>query len=1368
MSEAPEIREEERLNEALAAYYESVEAGRPLDRAELLARYPDLADGLASFFAAKDSFERQAAPLLPASGATAAVAEVPARVRCVGDYEVLEELARGGMGVVYRARQVSLGRLVALKMIRSGGLASEAELRRFQTEAAAAASLDHPNIVPIHEVGAHEGLPYFSMRLVEGHSLAQRLASGPAVPCEAARLVAAVARAVHHAHQRGVLHRDLKPANVLLDAEGQPHVTDFGLAKRAEGGAATESHAILGTAPYLSPEQAAGRGRDVTVATDVYGLGAILYECLTGRPPFQGETVLDVLHQVRECEPTRPRALNPRFDSDLETITLKCLEKGPGQRYGSAEEVAEDLERWLRGEPVRARPVGPLRRFGRWCRRKPVLAVLAGAVLVLVAGGTVGATAAALSLRELARREQGAREDADRRRRDAEGEQKKARKERDLKVAALKRAEDRRRDAEREKKEVEKERDAKAKLLVRSEGLRLTAHSSSALGTDPSLALLLAIEGAKRAPGQLANQALLAALERCHEERVASWESVLGPRRGGAEGFAFLPDGRHAITLGSIESLHVLDMTANRRARSWPVHPHSRTSAALSPTGRHVVTVGEGNWQPFLGDGSCFYTNRVARVWDVETGKVVSVLKGHTGRAVTAAFSPDGQRIVTASQDGTARVWSAATGKELLVLRSEGSLDSACFSPDGTRVLTVGARQTVTQQYRYLEAPGGGPVAIDPPHVAVSLAAGGSSGSGGGSGGPNADPALARVWDATTGKEVGALPRQTGAWLFALVNQGRWAVGGEFSADGQRVLLGFVGERAAAQLWEPAKRKTITFRSAEEGAGVPPSFSPRGDRVLYAAGKLAHVASPEEPDTPLVLRGHTDVIFTAAFSPDGGHVVTGAADRTVRVWSTRTGEQVACLRGHSATVTWARFRPDGRRVLSTTADGTLRSWHLAPPRPDVVRIEHPKRAESVVYSRDGRYLLSTGDGAAVRVWDGATGRPVSVLRGLRQVTNPLWRDHVLGQVLSASFSPDGERVLVLTNATKARVVSFTDRKVKEELPFAPARVFETATGKELLALPPGPSSLSCAVFSPDGKRVLVGDSAEMHTTTYYTAGGSSKDWSRHLGTAARIHDSTTGKVLVTLPAHPGGVVAADFSPDGRLVVTVCRDRANGDQRVRLWDSASGELVRALHGEERRHLRPWAPEGVVEQVIFSPDGKRLLTLHPRNGGGGGVWDVATGRKLSSFQGTVSFQAPRNQRPIAPLLPFSPDGARFVTAAPVQVVDLRTGKVLQTIRAAAFPTHSAAFSPDGKAIVTTHGDGNVCLWDVSTGKRLRLLAGHKDAVWHAAFRPDGKCLATASEDGTVRLWRLDLLAVAEARKPRELSAAERAHYEVPAGE
>jgi tRNA A-37 threonylcarbamoyl transferase component Bud32 len=403
------------LDALIADYVQQVEAGAVPDREALLLQHPDLAERLRAFFADYDRLDRQAGELRMSADpnrttdATTPAVELP-RVRYFGDYELLEVIARGGMGVVYKARQMTLNRLVALKMILKGELATPRDVARFRAEAEAAANLDHPHIVPIYEVGEHDGQQYYAMRYIEGTALTRRPRADAR---KEAGLIATVARAVHYAHQHGILHRDVKPSNILVDPADTPFVADFGLAKRVDADRSlTEAGALVGTPRYMAPEQAAGR-KDLTVAADVYSLGVVLYERLTGQTPFEGPTVPEILRQVQETEPPRPSSITPGLNRDLETICLKCLEKDAAKRYGSADALADDLERWLRGEPIEARPVGSLGRFTRWCRRKPVVAGLAGAVAASLLAGTVISTYFAIEANDRANAERAVRQRAE-------------------------------------------------------------------------------------------------------------------------------------------------------------------------------------------------------------------------------------------------------------------------------------------------------------------------------------------------------------------------------------------------------------------------------------------------------------------------------------------------------------------------------------------------------------------------------------------------------------------------------------------------------------------------------------------------------------------------------------------------------------------------------------------------------------------------------------------------------------------------------------------------------------------------------------------------------------------------------------------
>ncbi len=395
---------EQLLDDVVAAYLDAVENEGRQDAQRWLDRHPELADDLREFFADEDRFGSLMAPLREAvlSSKSLTVGHGSATPRdgtrlngpltpaSLGEYEILEEIARGGMGVVFKARQRRLQRQVALKMILAGDLATPDAVQRFRFEAETVAGLDHPHIVPIYDIGEDQNRHYFAMKLIDGSSLTRHIQRLRDDPEAAARLLATVARAVDYAHRRGLLHRDLKPANILLDEHGRPHVTDFGLAKWVNRASPnpTETGIAVGTPSYMAPEQAAGPHKDLTVAADVYSLGAILYELLTGRPPFKEATPLLTLRAALDTEPPPPRALNPRVPADLEIIALKCLEKDPARRYASAAALADDLERYLNVEPILARPVRTPERFWRWCRRKPIVAALAAALLLsLLAGG---------------------------------------------------------------------------------------------------------------------------------------------------------------------------------------------------------------------------------------------------------------------------------------------------------------------------------------------------------------------------------------------------------------------------------------------------------------------------------------------------------------------------------------------------------------------------------------------------------------------------------------------------------------------------------------------------------------------------------------------------------------------------------------------------------------------------------------------------------------------------------------------------------------------------------------------------------------------------------------------------------------------
>jgi serine/threonine-protein kinase len=368
-----DVPEDPRFADLLDDYLRQVQAGSPPDREAFGRQHPEIVPYLDCLDGLERVFPNFAQDTIAAPAASEALPGTVARE--FGSYELLGEIGRGGMGVVYKARQKGLERLVAVKMILASHVASPEYVHRFQEEARAAARLRHPHIVQVHDVGQVHGQHFFTMEYVEGTSLAERIRQGLVAPEEAVRLLAKVARAVEHLHAHDIVHRDLKPSNILIDAAGEPYVTDFGLAKVfTPGSEMTTTGAVLGTPSYMSPEQAAGQPSQVGPASDIYSLGAVLYELLTGRPPFRDENPVETLLQVLNGEPELPRELNPRVPRPLELIALKCLARSASDRYASAQALADDLERYLRNEPLEARAPGVVERVWRWVRREPALA----------------------------------------------------------------------------------------------------------------------------------------------------------------------------------------------------------------------------------------------------------------------------------------------------------------------------------------------------------------------------------------------------------------------------------------------------------------------------------------------------------------------------------------------------------------------------------------------------------------------------------------------------------------------------------------------------------------------------------------------------------------------------------------------------------------------------------------------------------------------------------------------------------------------------------------------------------------------------------------------------------------------------------
>ena len=1137
----PGDEREQRLNEVIAGYLEDLEAGRHPDREGLIARHPDLADELGSFFANRERMEQLTAPFrerrpgdeMPSVLPFPPVAPRPidhpetltgtpeleggpsGRVGYFGDYELVEVIAEGGMGVIFKARQVSLDRVLALKMIRSGRFATPDDLQRFRLEAEAAAHLDHPNIVPIHEVGEHEGHHYYSMKLVEGGSLAAHAGRFAADPRAAATLVATVARAVHHAHQRGILHRDLKPANILLSAppggppgHWTPLIADFGLSKRVEAAPSaglTRSGSIVGTPGYMAPEQADGERGAITTAVDIHALGAILYELIAGRPPFRAGTVLETLRLVREEEPARPRSFNPRVDRDLETIALKCLEKAPSSRYTSATALADDLDRWLAGMPIQARPASLPERLVKWARRRRTVAallfvgVLAIAASALAIGGLIAWNSES-TRRQLAesryigtvKQQARVRED-DYVHRIAAAEQAMARhdpNEADRSLAgcpAELRGWEWRHLMRRLHSEVRVFQGHTGFLcatefqpdgwIVRcaEDVLPGSLWGGSPRATPPLLAVSAGSGSSDRAPGRL------------H-----------GPD-GTAYGLTFDRSGTLLATAGAEGIVKVWNVVEGKMTHLIRAHRGWASGVAFSVDSSRLATSGQ--------DG-------MVRIWDIgpgggDGGREMLSLAGHEGPVFGVAFSADGRRIASAGADGTVRVWEPGrSGSEAVaVIRGHKSdVMGVAFHPDGTRIASAGADRHV----RIWESSTGREItsfSAGTPHRvnAVSYSPDGRRLAVGGH-----DRSVS-IWDAATLERLIDYPGHSGPVLY---------VG--FSPGGE--ILASASQDATIKLWNPESEPGMQeFRvdparapAMRDEAGTDawprgsfrwfggPAFSPVGSELAAGATEGAVATWDAHGRVKRLLRAGRGPMIAVSYSPDGLRLAAVGTDRTARLWDLRSGGDPVRISDHSEGFSSLAYRPDRRMVATGGGD---------PPE--------------VVEMPDGKWVRPNSDDRSIRLWDPTTGREIRVLRG-----------HI-GPVHALAFDAEGKRL----------VSAGADRLI---------RIWDPDTGRLMASFEGHTGPVFALAFRPDGA-VLA--SAGFDQTI-------------------RLWDVSSGRPIRTLSGHTNWVLGLAFCPDGSRLAS-----AGADQSVRLWDPDRGREVLALRGPRHR----------VHGVAFSHDGTRLAAV-----------------------------------------------------------------------------------------------------------------------------------------------------------------------------
>jgi WD40 repeat protein/tetratricopeptide (TPR) repeat protein len=1006
-----------------------------------------------------------------------------------------------------------------------------------------------------------------------------------------------VAEALEYAHKQGVLHRDIKPSNLLLDTQGTVWVTDFGLAKADDQQNLTHTGDILGTLRYMPPEAFEGKSE---ARSDVYSLGLTLYEMLALRPAFDEKERNRLIKQVTHEEPARLGKLSRQVPRDLETIVHKAIDKDPRQRYASAGALAEDLQRFVEDEPIKARRVSPTERLSRWCRRNPVVAALTMAVALLLVGVAVVSTFSAVHIA-------GARDAA---------------------IQAQANESEQRRRAEDNAEES-----LRQLVLAQVGGGAALLEQGDLHGALPWFAEALRLDQGDPVREENHRLRLAATLQRS-PKLVAVWSTEAGPSRpvpwstaSGRGRAVFCPDGRRVAVNGPA-GLQVWDAAS---CRLWVTLAQDSvvTDFAFSSDGSRVATASQ---------------DRTARVWSLETGQPVTPPLQHGGPVNRVAFSPDGRRLVTASDDQTARLWDALTGEQLQSLSPGEAVQSASFRPDGKRVVTLsGGNITVW------EAADGKKVTwffadvADLQEITFSadgrriVVAGGQR--------------IVRTWDADTGGTPSQIPQGGSAWL---------------SPDRSRILAGNLASGVPAQVWDVVERKPVT----------PPLQQARGT-------------------------------VDGAFSSQGDRLATTGLDGTVRVWEIETGEVVAGPLRHASAVTSTGFSPDGRLLVTRDSAGLVRVWDLAgnmaPTSPLTPSLVGPNNW----FSPDGRWVVIRVGPGGLWLWDARTGRPGK------------WVNEE-GWVLSTAVSPDGRLLLTGTMNGVARIrQTATGVPVGEELrhrefvshaEFSPdgrlaatasldktACVWDAATGKRLAELK-HEHGVRWASFSPDGRRLVTatGDLSGRNLADAVDLLWPKSDASRP--GEALVWEVATGRPLTEPMHHEGVVQRASFSPDGRFLLTTSVCRTADRYQVQVWDAASGRPITSplIH-----------PQRVVHETL-SFDGRLVAT--GCTDGAGRVWDAVTGQALpvlAKHSGLVWHVA------------FSPDGRRLLTASEdgtARLWDATTGQPIALLRHAKGVRY-ALFAPDGNSVITGCADATVRVWPLAPDDRpvddwvalARLMAG-----------------------------------------------------------
>jgi WD40 repeat protein/serine/threonine protein kinase len=1185
----------DRLAEEFAERHRRGERPSILEYAD---RYPEHAEQIRDLFPALAVIEQAKPDAGEQTGSyTEAVDGLDRQLERLGDFRILAEVGRGGMGIVYEAEQESLGRRVALKVLPGHALLDHRQLVRFKREARAAAKLHHTNIVPVFGVGEQDGLHYYVMQFIRGQSLdavlqelrrlrrsqpaeadvrpvvaddrrgsegsshdeatavARSLLTGrfaphqpdpsavgdrpttdepsprpeklapsppqhptaatpsaindsPAVVHSAgradlsslsnskhgywqgvARVGVQVAEALAYAHGQGILHRDIKPSNLLLDARGNVWVADFGLAKAGDGEDLTHTGDVIGTLRYLAPERLGGRS---DARGDVFSLGLTLYELLTLRPAFDATDRERLIRQVTDCEPPRPRLVEPGVPRDLETIVLKAIAREPTHRYATAMGLAEDLQRFVEGRPIRARRVSASERFGRWCKRNPVVAGLTAAVfallVVVAAVASVGYVQTRLALSR-------------------EGVQ-------------------------REAAEV-------AELAMRRQWYAATINLMQQAWDT----------------GQMGRLRELLAETEAYPDRGFEWyywqrlchldERTFIGHRAGLLSVCWSPDGQRLATGGVDGTARVWRVSDGRELLVLRGHIGYVRSVSWCPDGTRLATASE--------DGT-------VKVWDATDGHKIFELTGHVAPVYSVAWSPKGTWLATGSEDGTARVWTASGDRELLTFRGPCSaVSTMTFSPcgvwsvswsedekrlatgscDGTvRVCHVGVGREPVELVKCSR--GVNCVTWSPDGRRLATTSWDDT---------------ARVWDAATGRESLVLSgppsrmssvswSRDGKRLAAVTGDGTAKVWDADSGKETLILRGHTGPIGYAA-WSPGLISSV-------------AWSPDGTRLATASGDgTAKVWDAAGGHESLTLGGHTGpiqyqgwipaLVSSVAWSPDGRRLATGGHDGVAKIWDATDGHEHLSLERLGGEVWFVCWSPDGTRLATASDDGIVKIFDAVSGHQSLKLEGHRNTVYTVSWSPDGTRLATGGVDGTMKVWDAASGHELRTITG-----------HASG-VWSVSWSPDGKRLATCS----------TDRT---------ARIWEADSGRELLVLERHTRPVASVSWSPDGHRLATG----------------SRD------ATAKLWDAASGHELLTLEGHTGAVWSPCWSPDGRRLAT-----ASEDGTAKVWDLASGRELLTLKGHR----------SALSSVAWSPDGQRLATAS--HDGSVKIWEAASAESVEGW-------------------------------------------------------------------------------------------------------------------------------------------------------